>query len=108
MRKVIFRSVGKTETIMKPDYWFPKMRIIVEKTIQNYVTCSIAEKKSGLLYAAKKGSVPLDAHRTDLWTFTIYEEKLQVRISSLLMHLLNSFGFLNSTKSTTTADVIEK
>jgi len=42
-------SIGKTETLLKRDYWFPNMHDTIEKVVRNCVACILAEKKRGKL-----------------------------------------------------------
>jgi len=62
-------SIGKTETLLKRDYWFPNMRNKIEKVVRNCVTCILAEKRrgklDGWLNPIDKGSVPLDVYHID-------------------------------------------
>lgn len=37
-------AVGKTEAIVKREYWFPNMRAVIEKVIHNCLSCILAEK----------------------------------------------------------------
>jgi len=62
-------AVGKTETMVKRDYWFPNMRSVIEKIVQNCVSCILAEKKhgrqEGWLHIIDKGSISLDTYYID-------------------------------------------
>lgn len=40
-------ATGKTEAMVKKDYWFPNMRAVVDKVIRNCVNCILTERKHG-------------------------------------------------------------
>jgi len=62
-------AVGNSEAIIKKDYWFPNMRLVIEKIIRNCISCILAEKKhgkqEGWLHTIDKGSISLDTYHID-------------------------------------------
>jgi len=62
-------AAGKTEALIKRNYWFPNMRKIVETIIRNCVNCILANKKTGkldgYLNPISKSHVPLETYHID-------------------------------------------
>lgn len=62
-------SIGKTEALIRADYWIPNLRQRVEKVVRNCLAYILTERKQGkqecLLQPIEKGSVPLDTLHID-------------------------------------------
>lgn len=104
-------SVRKVETILKRDYWFPNMRVIIEKVIRNCISCILAEKKhgkqEGKLYPIDKGSVPLNTYHIDhLGPLT--STKKRYRYIFAVVDSFSKFTWLYTTRSTSSAEVIDR
>lgn len=57
-------SVGKTEALMRRNFWISNLRQRVEQIIRSFVTRILAERKQrkqeGLLNSIEKGSIPFN------------------------------------------------
>ncbi|GFX54371.1 transposon Ty3-I Gag-Pol polyprotein [Trichonephila clavipes] len=63
-------SVGKTEEIVKQEFFIPNLSNVVKKVIVNCVPCILANKKTGkkegFLNPISKESIPLSTYHVDL------------------------------------------
>lgn len=104
-------AVGKTETLVKNDYWIPGLRPKVEKIVQNCISCILAERRQGkqecFLKPIEKGSVPLDTFHIDHLGPLPSTKKSYVHIFAVI-DAFSKFVWLYTTKSTTAAEVIER
>ncbi|GFS49775.1 hypothetical protein TNCV_4344561 [Trichonephila clavipes] len=62
-------SVGKTEEIVKQEFFIPNLSNVVKKVIVNCVPCILANKKTGkkegFFYPISKESIPLSTYHVD-------------------------------------------
>ncbi|GFU87488.1 hypothetical protein TNCV_2446221 [Trichonephila clavipes] len=62
-------SVGKTEEIVKQEFFIPNLTNVIKKVIVNCVTCILANKKTGkkerFLNPTSKESIPLSTYHVD-------------------------------------------
>ena len=102
-------SVNKTEAVVKQDYWIGNLRSKVEKIIHNCITCILAEKKQGkqegLLNPIEKGSIPLDTFHID-HLGPLPSTKKNYKHILVIVDAFSKFVWLYSTKSTSTAEVL--
>lgn len=104
-------GVTRTEALLMEDYWFRGMRAKVEQVVNNCVTCILAERKrgkpEGFIQSIDKGGTPLDTlHIDHVGPMT----PTQKRYGHLLVVVdaFTKFTWRYPTKSTTTADVIDR
>jgi len=119
MRKQIIRrvhdrghfSIGKTETLLKRNYWFPNMRSKIEKVVRNCVTCILAEKRrgklDGWLNPIDKGSVPLDVYHID-HLGPLASTKKNYRFILVVADAFSKFIWLYTSRSTGTTEVLDR
>jgi len=102
-------SVGKTEDLVKGDYWIPNLRRRVEEVVRNCVACILAERKQGrqecFLHPIEKGSVPLDTlhHLGPLPSM-----KKSYKNIFVVVDAFSKFVWLYTTKSTSTQEVLAR
>jgi len=102
-------SIGKTEDLVRADYWIPNLRQRVERVVRNCVACILAERKQGkqecLLQPIEKGSVPLDTLHVD-HLGPLPSTKKSYQYIFALVDAFSKFTWLYATKSTSTAEVV--
>ncbi|GFY31813.1 transposon Tf2-6 polyprotein [Trichonephila clavipes] len=68
-------SVGKTEEIVKQEFFIPNLSNVVKKVIVNCVPCILANKKTGkkegFLNPISKESIPLNAFTKFTWLYSV-------------------------------------
>ncbi|GFY07742.1 hypothetical protein TNCV_4133391 [Trichonephila clavipes] len=68
-------SVGKTEEIVKQEFFIPNLSNVVKKVIVNCVPCILANKKTGkkegFLNPISKESIPLNAFTKFTWLYPV-------------------------------------
>ncbi|GFT21984.1 transposon Tf2-9 polyprotein [Trichonephila clavipes] len=68
-------SVGKTEEIVKQEFFIPNLSNVVKKVIINCVPCILANKKTGkkegFLNPISKESIPLNAFTKFTWLYPV-------------------------------------
>ncbi|GFX66485.1 transposon Tf2-6 polyprotein [Trichonephila clavipes] len=68
-------SVGKTEEIVKQEFFIPNLTNVVKKVIVNCVPCILANKKTGkkegFLNPISKESIPLNAFTKFTWLYPV-------------------------------------
>ncbi|GFX69906.1 transposon Tf2-9 polyprotein [Trichonephila clavipes] len=68
-------SVGKTEEIVKQEFFIPNLTNVVKKVIINCVPCILANKKTGkkegFLNPISKESIPLNAFTKFTWLYPV-------------------------------------
>lgn len=100
---------GKTETILKRDYWFPKMHSIVKKVVHNCVSCILAEKKHGRQegwHTTDEGYIPLDTYHID-HLGSLPTTKKQYRHILVIIDSFTKFMWFYASRSGT-AEVLDK
>nr|XP_012232667.1 PREDICTED: uncharacterized protein LOC105678149 [Linepithema humile] len=104
-------AAGKTEAIVKRDYWIANLRGKTEKVVCNCIDCILAEKKQGrqegFLNTIDKGDVPLDTFHVD-HLGPLASTKKNYRHIFVVIDSFTKFTWLYTTKSTSTAEVIDK
>lgn len=104
-------AVGKTETMVKRDYWFPNMRSVIEKVVRNCVSCILAERKhgkqEGWLCTMDKGSIPLDTYHVDHLE-PLLTTKKQYRHIFVVIDSFDKFTWLYACRSTSTKETLDK
>ncbi|CAK9833038.1 Transposon Tf2-9 polyprotein [Anthophora retusa] len=104
-------AVGKTESLVKRDYWFAHMKPKIDKVVGNCVNCILAERKhgkgEGFLHSVEKGETPLDTYHVDHLGPLVSTKKSYKHIL-LVIDGFTKFTWLYATRSTTTAEVIDK
>lgn len=104
-------AVGKTEDLVKSDYWIPGIRSKVEKVVRNCISCILAERRQGkrecLLNPIEKGSVPLDTFHIDHLGPLPSTKKSYTHIFAVV-DAFSKFVWLYTTRSTTAAEVIDR
>ncbi|CAK9809151.1 Pro-Pol polyprotein [Anthophora quadrimaculata] len=104
-------AVGKTESLIKRDYWFANMKPKIDKVVGNCVNCILAERKhgkrEGSLHSVEKGEIPLDTYHIDHLGPLVSTKKSYKHIL-LVIDGFTKFTWLYATRSTTTAEVIDK
>ncbi|KMQ86624.1 blastopia polyprotein [Lasius niger] len=102
-------GVGKTEALLRKDYWIPGLRAEVEKVIKNCITCILAERKHGrsecFLSPIEKGSVPLDTFHIDYLGPLPSTKKSYVHIF-VMVDGFSKFTWLYATKSASAMEAI--
>lgn len=104
-------SATKTEAAVRREYWIPELRVKVEKVVRNCVLCIQAERKQGKaegwLNPIEKGCRPMDTYSIDhlgpLATTKKSYKHLFVGVDAF-----TKFTWLYPTKSTCTAEVLQK
>lgn len=103
-------GVGKTEALVRGDYWIPNLHPKVEKVVRNYVACILAERKHGksecLLNPIEKSSVPLDTFHVDYLGPLQSTKKSYIHVF-VVVDAFSKFTWLYATKSTSAAEAIE-
>ena len=103
--------MSKTEALVKKDYWMPSLRAKVEKMVRNCISCILAEKKQGrqegYLNPIDKGEVPLDTFHVDHFG-PLPTTRKSYRHIFVVIDSFSKFTWLYATKSTTTAEVLDR
>lgn len=101
----------KTEKLLRINYWFKGMRNKIEKVIQNCINCILAERKSGklegYLHPIPKGEIPFDTYHVD-HLGPLPSTKKKYRHLLVVIDAFTKFVWLYPTKSTSSAEVIDK
>lgn len=104
-------SVGKTETLVRADYWIPNLRQRVERVVRNCVACILAERKhgkpEGQLTPIEKVSTPLDTFHID-HLGPLPSTKKSYRYIFAVVDAFSKFTWLYATRSTSTAEVLSR
>ena len=104
-------AVGKTEQLLRRDYWFNGMRPKVEHVVRNCINCILAERKNGKmegwLHPIPKGGLPLDTYHID-HLGPLPSTKKAYKFIFVVIDAFTKFVWLHPTKSTTTAEVIDR
>lgn len=104
-------AINKTETLIQNDYWIPELRAKMEKIIQNCIPCILAErrqgKQEGFLNPIEKGSVPFDTYHID-HLGPLPSTKKSYNYILVVIDAFTKFTWLCTTKSTTSAEVIDR
>lgn len=104
-------SVGRTESLVKTNYWIPNLRQKVEKIVRNCISCILAEKKQGkqecFLHPIDKGNVPLDTLHVD-HLGPLPSTKKSYKHILVVVHAFSKFTWLYATKSTSTQEVLTR
>jgi len=62
-------GLKKIEYIIAQEFWFPRIQSKIQKCIDNYIKCILAEKKQGkvegMLSPIDKGEIPLHTYHVD-------------------------------------------
>lgn len=104
-------GVAKTEALLLQNFWFKGMRPKIEKTIQNCLSCILAErkngKKEGLIQPISKGDLPLDTYHIDhLGPMTATQKQYQHLF--VVVDAFTKFTWLYPTRTTNATEAIEK
>ena len=104
-------ATNKTETLVRSEYWIPDLRSKTEKVIRNCISCILAErqrgKREGFLNPIEKGSVPFDTFHVDHLGPLPTTKKSYAHIL-VVVDAFTKFIWLYATKSTTSAEVIDR
>lgn len=104
-------GVAKTEQLLKREYWFCDMRGKVEKVLRNCTECILAERKSGklegFLQSIDKGESPIDTYHIDHIGPLPSTKKMYNHVL-VVVDAFTKFVWLYPTKTTKTAEVVEK
>ncbi|XP_033318399.1 uncharacterized protein K02A2.6-like [Bombus bifarius] len=104
-------GVTKTEAIVKKDFWFKGLREKVEHVVSNCLDCILAERKlgkqEGYLNPLDKGDTPLDTYHIDHAGPMTATKKRYAHIF-VVVDAFTKFTWLYPTRSTDTADVIDR
>ncbi|XP_033318430.1 uncharacterized protein K02A2.6-like [Bombus bifarius] len=104
-------GVTKTEAIVKKDFWFKGLREKVEHVVSNCLDCILAERKlgkqEGYLNPLDKGDTPLDTYHIDHVGPMTATKKRYAHIF-VVVDAFTKFTWLYPTRSTDTADVIDR
>jgi len=102
-------SVMKTEALINKEYWIPNLRDKIQKVIKNCIPCILAERKQGkqegFLNPIAKGEIPLDTYHID-HLGPLPSTKKSYNHIFLVIDSFSKFTWLYSTKTTSTAEVI--
>ena len=104
-------AAGKTEAVLKRDYWFQNMREKVDKVVRYCVDCILAERKQGrpegCLFTINKGEVPLDTFHVD-HLGPLPSTKKRYRYIFAVVDAFSKFVLLYATKSYNSTEVIDR
>lgn len=104
-------GIGKTEALVKRNYWIPNLRPKIERVVRNCVTCILAERKRGkqecLLNPIEKGTTPLDTFHVD-HLGPLPSTKKSYAYVFIIVDGFSKFSWLYGTKSTTAAEVTSR
>ncbi|XP_033179142.1 uncharacterized protein K02A2.6-like [Bombus impatiens] len=104
-------GVAKTEAMVKKDFWFKGLREKVEHVVSNCLGCILAERKlgkqEGYVNPLDKGDTPLDTYHIDHVGPMIATKKRYAHIF-VVVDAFTKFTWLYPTRSTDTADVIDR
>lgn len=101
----------KVETLVRKEYWIPKLREKVEKVARNCVKCILAEKKQGrpegYLAPIEKGLVPLDTYHID-HLGPLSSTAKSYKHLFVVIDAFSKFVWLYATRSIGTAEAVDK
>lgn len=104
-------SINKTEAIVKRDYWIQNLHQRVERIVRNCINCILAERKGrkqeGFLNPIAKGEIPLDTFHID-HLGPLASTKKNYKHILVVIDSFTKFTWLYATKSTGTAEVVDK
>ncbi|GFV27780.1 transposon Tf2-11 polyprotein [Trichonephila clavipes] len=104
-------SVGKTEEIVKQEFFIPNLTNVVKKVIVNCVPCILANKKTGkkegFLNPISKESIPLSTYHVDFIGPLPYTNKNYQHIFTVV-DAFTKFTWLYPVKTVSAESALEK